>query len=84
MTITTFLDPREQKSSTKASEATSTTTATTTTTTAASGVKVVRNFFEPVWVKVVIGVIVFLFLIVLTFVLYKTCKKEGGKYEVQK
>ena len=84
MVITTFLDPWEQESSPKASEATSTTTATTTTTTPASGVKVVGNFFEPVWVKVVIGVIVFLFLIVLTFVLYKTCKKEGGKYEVQK
>ena len=60
------------------------TEATTTTTTTASGVKVVGNFFEPLWVKVVIGVSVFLFLIVLTFVLYKTCKKEGGKYEVQK
>ena len=71
MTVTTFSLSWEQESSTGA-------------TTTASGVKVVGNFFEPVWVKVVIGVIVFLFLIVLTFVLYKTCKKEGGKYEVQK
>ena len=76
MAITTFLDPWEQESSTKASEATSSTTATITTTTTASGVKVVGNFFEPLWVKVVIGVVVFLFLIVLIFVLYKTCKKK--------
>ena len=84
MTITTFLDPWEQESSTGAREATSTTTDKLQSTTTTSGVKVVGNFFEPLWVKVVIGVSVFLFLIVLTFVLYKTCKKEGGKYEVQK
>ena len=100
MTITTFLDPWEQESSTGASEATSTSTdmlqSTTTargtststnmlqSTTTARGVKVVGNFVESVWFKVVIGVIVMVFLIVLTFVLYKTCKKEGGKYDVQK
>ena len=84
MAITTFLDPWEQESSTGASEATSTTTDMLQSTTTARGVEVVGNFVESVWFKVVIGVIVMVFLIVLTFVLYKTCKKEGGKYEVQK
>ena len=84
MTITTLLDPWEQESSTGASEATSTTTDKLQSTTTTSGVKVEGNFVESVWFKVVIGVIVLVFLIALTFVLYKTCKKEGGKYEVQK
>ena len=84
MTITTLLDPWEQESSTGASEATLTTTDKLQSTTTTSGVKVEGNFVESVWFKVVIGVIVLVFLIVLTFVLYKTCKKEGRKYEVQK
>ena len=84
MTITTFLDPWEQKSSTGASEATSTNTDKLQSTTTTGGVKVVGNFVGSVWFKVVIGVIVLVFLIVLTFVIYKTCKKGGEKYEVQK
>ena len=84
MNINTFSDPWEQESTTAASEAKSTSTDKLQSTTTARGVKVVGNFVESVWFKVVIGVIVLVFLIALTFVLYKTCKKEGGKYEVQK
>ena len=84
MTITTFSDPWEQESTTAASEAKSTSTDELQSTTTAREVKVVGNFVESVWFKMVIGVIVLVFLMALTFVLYKTCKKEGGKYEVQK
>ena len=65
MTITTILDPWEQESSTGASEATSTTTDKLQSTTTTSGVKVEGNFVESIWFKVVIGVIVLVFLIVL-------------------
>ena len=82
MTITTLLDLWEQESSTGASEATSTTTDKLQTTTATDA-KLACNFFDSVWIKVAIGVIVLASLIVLIVILSKTCKKQG-KYEVEK
>ena len=83
MTITTFLVTWELKSSTEATRATSTTADKLKTTTTATDAKVVCNFFDSVWIKVAIGVIVLASLIVLIVILSKTCKKQG-KYEVEK
>ena len=75
MTITTsFFASWEQESSTGATSITTDKLPTTT----AAGEKAKGNIFESVWIWVVIGVIVLVALIVLSAVLFKTCKKQQG------